>query len=256
MENGRSTKDWRPHGWVRVRMRVSVATDTGKVRQRNEDSYVVDTVRGLFAVCDGMGGHRGGDVASRLAVRNIHAWIKDNPPGSSITPLEGAIQHANRMVWEESQKDAELKDMGTTATAALIWENRLFIGHVGDSALYLIRNQQIDKLTRDHTLAEQMVSKGLITGEESRNSAYNHILTRAIGIAPRVEIDSCQIPLAYGDVILICSDGLSDLLTPQQMLEIYRQNPGDLNKIAEELVQTALSRGGHDNITLILLLID
>lgn len=237
-------------------MRVSVATDTGKVRQRNEDSYLVDTVRGLFAVCDGMGGHRGGDVASRMAVRAIHAWIKDNPPGNSITPLEGAIQYANRVVWEESQANADLQDMGTTATVALIWENRLFIGHVGDSSLYLIRSNQIDKLSRDHTLAEQMVSKGLITEEESCSSAYNHILTRAIGIAPRVETDSCQIPLCHGDGILICSDGLSDLLTPQDMLEIYRRYPNDLDKIAEELVQTALARGGYDNITLILLLID
>ncbi len=152
--------------------------------------------------------------------------------------------------------NADLHDMGTTATVALIWENRLFVGHVGDSALYLIRNGQIDKLTRDHTLAEQMVSKGLITAEESRSSAYNHILTRAIGIAPRVEIDSCQVPLAYGDAILMCSDGLSDLLTPEDMLEIYQQNPNHLDEIAGELVQTALARGGYDNITLILLLTD
>lgn len=237
-------------------MKVSVVTDTGKIRPRNEDSYLVDTARGLFAVCDGMGGHRGGDVASRLAVRTIHAWIKENPPGQSITPLEGAIQQANLKVWEESQTNPDLHDMGTTATVALVWENRLFMGHVGDSALFRIRNNQIEKLSRDHTLAEQMVSKGLLSEEDSRSSAYNHILTRAIGIAPRVEVDSCQVPLSPGDAVLICSDGLSDLLTPQDMLAIYRNYSNDLDKIAQEMVQTALARGGYDNITLILLLID
>jgi len=237
-------------------MKVSVVTDTGKIRSRNEDSYLVDTARGLFAVCDGMGGHRGGDVASRLAARTIHAWIKENPPGQSITPLEEAIQQANRKVWEESQSNPDLHGMGTTATVALIWENRLFMGHVGDSALFRICNNNIEKLSRDHTLAEQMVSKGLLSEEESRSCAYNHILTRAIGIAPRVEIDCCQVPLSPGDAILICSDGLSDLLTPQDMLAIYQKYPSDPDKIAQEMVQTALARGGYDNITLILLLID
>lgn len=237
-------------------MKVCVVTDTGNVRTKNEDSYLVDTARGLFAVCDGMGGHRGGDVASRLAVRTIHAWMKENPPGSSITPLEGALQQANRVVWEEGQADPELQDMGTTATVALIWENRLFMAHVGDSALFRVRRNQIDKLSRDHTLAEQMVSKGLLSEEEARSSTYNHILTRAIGIAPRVVIDSCQVPISVGDAILICSDGLSDLLTPQDMLAIYLRYPNDLDKIAQEMVRSALARGGYDNITLILLLID
>ena len=237
-------------------MKVSIVTDTGNIRSRNEDSYLVDTARGLFAVCDGMGGHRGGDVASRLAVRTIHAWIKANPSDQSINLVEGAIQQANHKVWEASQGNPDLRGMGTTATVALIGENRLFMGHVGDSALFRISNNHIEKLSRDHTLAEQMVSKGLLSEEECRSCAYNHILTRAVGIAPQVQVDSCEVPLSSGDAILICSDGLSDLLTPQDMPAIYQEYPRDLDKIAREMVQTALARGGYDNITLILLLID
>lgn len=237
-------------------MKVSVVTDTGNVRTKNEDSYLVDTARGVFAVCDGMGGHRGGDVASRLAIGTIHDWIKQHPPGSSIVPLEGALREANRVIWEVAQADPDLRDMGTTATVALIWEKRLFISHVGDSALFRIRKNIIDKLSQDHTLAEQMVTRGLLSAEEARLSSYNHILTRAIGIAPEVAIDSCQVPISVGDSFMICSDGLSDLVTPQDMLTIYRRHTDDLDKIAGEMVRYALNRGGYDNITVILLLID
>ena len=141
--------------------------------------YLVDIAR-AYSRLDGMG-HRGGDVASRLAVRTIHAWIKANPSDQSINLVEGAIQQANHKVWEASQGNPDLRGMGTTATVALIGENRLFMGHVGDSALFRISNNHIEKLSRDHTLAEQMVSKGLLSEEECRSCAYNHII-RAVGM--------------------------------------------------------------------------
>ena len=236
-------------------MKVSVITDTGLIRERNEDSYLVDTSRGLFAVCDGMGGHRGGDVASRTAVQAIKAHVLNTSTGNPIEVLTEAIQKANHAVWTAAQMDAEIRDMGTTATVALVTGRQLYAAHVGDSGLYLIRNSNIHKITRDHTLAEQMVSTRVMTEEEARSSAYNHILTRAVGINVEVDIDCYQEELTSGDIILLCSDGLSDMVELQDINAIVKRHGEQIGKAAQEMLQAALHNGGYDNITLILLLI-
>lgn len=240
-------------------MEFAVISDTGLLRKQNEDNYLVMESYGLFAVCDGMGGHKGGEIASRIAVDCISEYMANEVGNNSIAnPLEvlnKAIQKANHVIWQQGQGNPEWHEMGTTVTAALLQKKHLFIANVGDSSLYLYRNGEMNKLTRDHTLAEQMVNDGLIKQEEKRNSAYNHILTRALGVQEKVKIDNFETTVNTGDIILLCSDGLNDMLDENEILDIL-QSGGSIQKETRRLLDAALGKGGFDNITIILLRIN
>jgi len=240
-------------------MDIAVISDTGLYRKKNEDYSLVMKSYGLFVVCDGMGGHKGGEIASRLAVESIREYmlneIGDKPIDNPIAVVNTAIKKANQIIWAQGQANPEWHEMGTTITAALLKENRLSIANVGDSSLYIMHDNILKKVTRDHTLAEQMVNDGLMKKEHKRNSAYNHILTRALGVQPEVNIDNFEATIHYQDIILLCSDGLSDMLEEKEIAEILQINTS-IEKNASMLLDAALEKGGYDNITIILVRIN
>lgn len=225
-------------------------SEIGLIRKNNEDSFLIDNDRGLFVVCDGMGGHNGGEVASSMAVGIVGRNVIYKTGEEAIQSLKSAIEKANREIWLKGRAEPELLNMGTTIIAVAIVGQQLIAGNVGDSSLYLIRSKQIYKITRDHTLAESMVNDGLLKPEDIRNSGYNHILTRAIGIEENVEIDFFTHELLSGDYILLCSDGLTDLIDQDDILTVTTGK--NIEEAAQGLVQLALDRGGHDNITTVL----
>ncbi|HHW61049.1 MAG TPA: Stp1/IreP family PP2C-type Ser/Thr phosphatase [Syntrophomonadaceae bacterium] len=236
-------------------MKVVGLTDIGLKRKRNEDGYLIDNNKNLFVVCDGMGGHKGGNVASKLALDVIHASFAPEQPEKIPEALSNSIQAANEAIWERSHKDINLHDMGTTVTAAVCYGNQLFVAHVGDSSLYLIRNHSIRKVTVDHTIAQQMLNNGLIQEKDKRNNPYNHILTRALGADRPVFIDFYSEKIQEKDCIILCTDGLTDLVDDQEILQTIT-NEQNIEAAARALIDTALKKGGHDNITVILLLVE
>ncbi len=234
-------------------MKVSALSNTGLVRNQNEDSYLVDEELGLLLVCDGMGGHNGGEVASQIAVDTIGRELKAGAAIQAEHPLVDGLKKANRAIWDQAQKEPALHGMGTTATAALIMGDVLEIAHIGDSRLYLMRSGILRKATRDHTLAEQFLADGLLKPEEMRSNPYNHILTRALGVEEEVTIDYYQELIQAEDFILLCSDGLSDMVSEEEMAAILGNQLLTIGEAAQGLMELALKNGGSDNITLILL---
>lgn len=237
-------------------MDIAYISDIGLLRKRNEDHYLVMDEYGLFAVCDGMGGHKGGDIASKIAVDCLQEYMcylaTDNLSQNLITVLNTAIYKANHQIWLQAQENPQWHEMGTTITAAIIKKKQLAIAHVGDSSLYIFRNGKLKKITRDHTLAQKMVTDGLLKNEDKKSSGYNHILTRALGIQEEVIIDNFEYQLYSGDLVLLCSDGLSDMLDDNEMDTILNQEENLQNSL-DTLLDTALKKGGYDNITIILL---
>lgn len=234
-------------------MKTVAISDIGLLRKRNEDSYLVKESLGLFVVCDGMGGHNGGDIASKMAVKTINEMSESLQSSDAICFLQEAIIRANSAIWNMAQNNSELFEMGTTVTAAVIKEQNLTVANIGDSGVFIINNNGIRKLTRDHTLAVQMYEQGLLKAEEIRDSGYNHILTRALGIEQEIKIDFFDENLFPGDKILLCSDGLSDLFNESELFFFFSQNNENLKNIANRLLEQALQRGGHDNITMIVI---
>jgi protein phosphatase len=206
----------------------------------------------LFAVCDGMGGHKGGEVASRLAIQTITDKVSFKTVDEARESLTKAIEKANEIIHHEGLENSDLQDMGTTVTAVAIVNDQMVAAHVGDSSLFLIQGNSVIKITRDHTLAEKMVTDGLLNPEEIKRNAYNHILTRAVGTTENIIIDIFVREITRGDIILLCTDGLTDLLDERDIKQIVADQ-NDLNQAAQDLINLALNRGGHDNITTILI---
>jgi protein phosphatase len=232
-------------------MRIASISDIGLHRKRNEDTFLVDEDKCIFVVCDGMGGHKGGDVASRLAVEIIKETFIFSVAEEIIPALQSAAEMANRIIWEKGKSDDSLNEMGTTLTAAVIFDGSLIVAHVGDSSLYLFRENQLKKVTCDHTLAEQMLSDGLLKKEDMRSNVYNHVLTRAVGVESQVEIDIYQEEIHTGDWVLMCTDGLTDLIEDEYIDELLR-GADDPKIVAQELLNMALHKGGYDNVTIVL----
>jgi len=233
-------------------MRVVGITDIGLHRKRNEDQFFIDEDRRIFVVCDGMGGHKGGDVASRLAVETIQENLVFSVADQIIPSLQSVAKLANQIIWEKGQSDEALYEMGTTLTVAVIHDGSIVVAHVGDSSLYLFKEDQLIKVTQDHTLAQQMFSDGVLKSEDMRSNVYNHVLTRAVGVESQVELDIYQEEIQTGDWVLMCTDGLTDLLEDDAIRELIKA-ANDPQKAAQELLNLALSKGGYDNITIVLL---
>lgn len=232
-------------------MKVAAISDRGLVRNNNEDSYWVDLDNGLLVVCDGMGGHNGGEVASAIAVETINKFFTSSSeelPGRLVLALE----KANSAILNSAKQDPALHGMGTTATLAAFEDGTMYVAHVGDSSLYLMQDKQIRKVTRDHTLAQQLLMEGRLKPEDMRSNPYNHILTRALGVEENVSIDQYQEKVKPGDLILLCSDGLSDKVSEGEIQEILQQESSSLEKSAQGLLERALKYGGSDNITIII----
>lgn len=238
-------------------MQAAGISHIGLVREKNEDKYIMDLQQKLFVICDGMGGHKGGKIASAMAAQVIERQYTSNDEQDRAAALNAAINAANQKIWQVGSDNPEYQEMGTTATAAVIEDERLIVAHVGDSSLFLLRDGQICKITTDHTLARQMVMDGLLDEDEVRTCSYNHILTRAVGVQENIEIDNYTEIIQPGDQIILCSDGLTDMLAEEEMLEIMNENKAaaDPEQLARALVDAALNKGGYDNITIIVLVI-
>jgi PPM family protein phosphatase len=223
----------------------AVASDTGRRRRRNEDNYVVAPP--LFAVADGMGGAQAGEVASQLAASALEGGDSDAREGTQR--IDELIQEANRRIFDRASTDPSASGMGTTMTVALVEGMTVAIGHVGDSRAYLVRNEQMEQLTEDHSLVNELLKTGKLSEEEAQVHPQRSVITRAVGTDPDVDVDGFTIEAEEGDVFLICSDGLSDMVEDEEILELVHSNRDDLDKAVKALVAAANRGGGEDNIT-------
>jgi protein phosphatase len=223
----------------------AVASDTGRRRRRNEDNYVVAPP--LFAVADGMGGAQAGEVASRLAASALQAGDSDGREG--LDRVDALIQEANRRIFDRASNDPAASGMGTTMTVALVEGMTVAIGHVGDSRAYLVRGEQMEQLTDDHSLVAELQKSGELSEQEAQMHPQRSVITRAVGTDPDVDVDRFTIEAQEGDVFLICSDGLTDMVEDEEILELVHRNRDDLDKAVKALVAAANRVGGEDNIT-------
>ncbi|MCZ7535623.1 MAG: Stp1/IreP family PP2C-type Ser/Thr phosphatase [Acidimicrobiia bacterium] len=230
-----------------MRLAAGAATDAGRVRDHNEDSYLLDDERSLFAVADGVGGHRGGEVASSTALEALRAGV------ASGTALHEAAQSANSAVYDLAATDEALRGMGTTLTAlTTIGGSTALLAHVGDSRAYRLRDGAIERLTEDHSLVEELVREGRLTSEQADSHPQRNYITRALGLEPDVEVDIVSVALHAGDRILLCSDGLTTMVRERDIERISR-NETDPARAAELLIDAACDAGGEDNVTAVVI---
>ncbi|MDW7675060.1 MAG: Stp1/IreP family PP2C-type Ser/Thr phosphatase [Bacillota bacterium] len=225
-------------------------TDKGHIRKSNEDSFLCCKRRNLFVVADGMGGHVAGEVASKVAIQTINARLCHDVIENCNENLYQAVLEANTEVYSMSTENNEYDGMGTTLTAVLIDDAKAYINHVGDSRAYLIRQGGINLLTKDHSLVSELVRSGQITSKEAESHPQKHMLTRALGTSPIVKVDRLEYDLAPQDYIVLCTDGLTNHVSEQLILEVIKNN--EIHRAAESLVNMALEEGGLDNITVII----
>jgi serine/threonine protein phosphatase PrpC len=230
-----------------MRLRVGAASDVGRSRERNEDSYLVS--HPLYVVADGMGGHRGGAEASSIAVE-VLSRIADGEEDHQ--GLAEQIREANRTVFERQARDRSLAGMGTTVTAVLAEGDNVRLGHVGDSRAYLLRDGELRQLTEDHTLVHRMVQEGKISEEEAHVHPQRSIVTRALGVDQDIEVDEEVLEMRDGDRLLLCSDGLTSMMREESVQEILEAH-ADPQEAAEALVDAANRAGGLDNITVVVI---
>ena len=229
--------------------RAAWLTDTGRRRLRNEDAYVF--VPPLFAIADGMGGARAGEVAAGIAAEALKGARRSV---NEETSLEAVIAEANRLVWERSVADPNTAGMGTTMTVALVDApgERVVFGHVGDSRAYRLRGDELEQVTTDHSLVAELVESGVLTPEEAERHPQRSAITRAVGTERAIEADVFAIPASIGDLFLICSDGLTDMLSEDEIAQSLLAAERDPTAAAESLVAAANANCGEDNITVVL----
>lgn len=237
-------------------MQVWGVTDRGAVRQQNQDAYaarVLEDGRVIALVCDGMGGARAGNVASTMAVELfMEEFLKPGQEGPMEERMGHAASVANQAVFHRSVHDDDCAGMGTTMVAVLAGEREAVILNEGDSRAYHIARGQIRRITRDHSLVEDLVQRGELTREQARVHPHRNLITRALGSEPELRADYFRQPLEPGDLLLLCSDGLSNMLTDQELLEEIAQG-GGLEACARRLLERALERGAPDNVTAVLI---
>ncbi|CDE91012.1 MAG: Stp1/IreP family PP2C-type Ser/Thr phosphatase [Clostridia bacterium] len=234
-------------------------TDKGNVRENNEDYFYIsnslDEVQ-LYLLADGMGGYNGGEIASKLAVQTAKNYIENNfkdiekDKDSIIQLLGSSMEYANMVVYEKSKETPELQGMGTTLEICLIYNNKAYIGHVGDSRIYRVRKQFIRKLTQDHSYVQKLVKEGTITKEQAEHHPQKNMLMKALGCNAFVEPDVMVKGFLKDDIIIMCSDGLSNLVDQETIYEMASKN---IEQGTKDLVQLAKDRGGYDNITVVII---
>ena len=234
-------------------------SDIGKVREINQDDYYIseslDEVQ-LYMLADGMGGYNGGEIASKFATLSAKSYIETNfetiphDRDNILKLIASSIEYANMVVYEKAKENLELANMGTTLEICLIYNSKAFIGHIGDSRIYRIRKEFIRKLTKDHSYVEELVKDGTITKEEAEHHPKKNMLMKAVGCTPYVEPDVMVKGFIKEDVLLMCSDGLTNMVTEQ---EIYEYVKKDVQTSCEQLIKRANEMGGYDNITVVIL---
>lgn len=232
-------------------MHVSALSDVGLTRKNNEDSFFVCAPH-LFIVADGMGGHEAGEVASRMAVAAIQEYVFNHKQDTIEDLLKEAIREANRRIFAEAAERSGCQGMGTTVSAAYIKNNVLYWGHVGDSRIYLIREGTGRLLTEDHSLVWQLMKQGELSEEEASSHPRRNVLIRAVGTESEAEIDVGKAALMPGDQIVLCTDGLTNLLAGEEIADLATRS-ADPDETVKQLINLAKDRGGFDNITVILI---
>jgi serine/threonine protein phosphatase PrpC len=230
-----------------VRLETAAISHPGRRRRHNEDAYVVQPP--LFAVADGMGGAKAGEVASGLAAAAVQESGTDGESGEAR--VAALIEEANRRVFRRASEDREASGMGTTMTVALVEDDQVAIGHVGDSRAYLIREGRLEQLTDDHSLVAELVRSGKLTPEEAETHPQRSVITRALGTEADVDVDTLSIPATPGDLFLLCSDGLTSMVDDETILDAVERNRPNLQDAAKALVNAANRGGGEDNITVV-----
>jgi protein phosphatase len=246
-------------------LEIATATDPGMIRSHNEDSIAADAEIGLAVLADGMGGYNAGEVASGIAVAMLMTELKqalqDKQPhaadGSSDEPLAASLikdnsAKANAAIYQTAKSQPQYAGMGTTLVVALFYDNRVTVGHIGDSRLYRLRNEKFEQITRDHSLLQEQIESGMITKEQARFSQNKNLVTRAVGIDPEVDTEIHTHEVVAGDVYLLCSDGLSDMVVDDDIHATLGTLQANLPLAAKQLVQLANDSGGRDNISVIL----
>lgn len=240
-------------------MRIIATSDKGMVREMNQDFYYIskqDEQYGLYMLADGMGGYNGGEVASKLAVESTKEYIEKNIGKIELNRqtipilIKQAMDYANEIVYDKSKIDINLSEMGTTLEVCLIYNNKVYIGHIGDSRVYRIRKNIIRKLTTDHSYVEKLVKDGTITKEEACHHPKKNMLIKALGCEKKIEPDIMVKGFLKEDILLICSDGLTNLINDKEIYEVVTNYMENADKI---LIQKANARGGYDNVTAVII---
>lgn len=245
-------------------MRAAGLTDVGCKRSMNQDAFFMNPETQLYIVADGMGGHKAGDLASKMALEFIRQYFDEidaedlgNIPEAKALKREEercrkAVQHANRSIYQKANESMDFHGMGTTVVLLKITHGHAILAHVGDSRIYRIQDEEIEQVTKDHSRLQELIDQERITPEEAERYPLKNVITRALGGAPEVEVDTGVIPLGNNDLFLLCSDGLSGVLTDEESLELICSNPGDPEESSRRLIQSTLDRGAPDNVTVII----
>lgn len=250
---------------LKGKIEITGLTDVGSIRDQNEDAISKDERLGLAVLADGMGGHRGGEMASAMTVSTIveilNKKLKKIDPGKSdpdtgysqeSMAIHEAITQANTEVHNAANASPQYQGMGTTVVVLLFYDNRFTVAHVGDSRLYRLRDGDLEQITSDHSLTQELLDRGFYTADQAQKSTNKNLVTRAVGIEPFVQIDLMEASAQVDDIYLLCSDGLSDLIDDTLILGILKKYGKDLDQAAAELIREANEHGGKDNISAIL----
>src|ERR1700756_4843273 len=250
---------------LRNRLRFVGLTDTGKVREHNEDTIAFDADIGLLVLADGMGGYNAGEVASGIAVKTIVNLVReqveredmnlqDRESGLSRPTiiLRGAIHRANKIIYQTARTQPQCEGMGTTVVAALFFDNKITIAHVGDSRLYRQRGERFEQVTMDHSLLQELVDRGFYSAEEAQRAANKNYVTRALGVEPNVEVEIQEVAVNRGEFFVLCSDGLSDMVEDEDIHLTINTFSANLDTVAKQLIQLANDNGGRDNISVVM----
>lgn len=246
-------------------LEIAGRTDTGKVREQNEDSIGEELELGTIVLADGMGGYHGGEVASAIAVNTVLNHLHDHLPGLGVGNIDRqtgysretllcqeAIEHANAMIARAAETQPQYRGMGTTIVVGVFFDNKLSVSHVGDSRMYRFRNNCLEQITADHTLLQELVDRGFYTEEEANESLNKNLVTRALGVESDVVVDMHETVVEPGDIYLMCSDGLTDMVSDQEISATIKTFIKNLQDVADGLVELANEHGGRDNISVVL----
>jgi len=256
---------YRPPPSLRGKLRLVGLTDTGRVREHNEDTIAIDPDLGLMVLADGMGGYNAGEVASGIAVKTIVNLVRESmeredmtaiDPSTKLTRpsiiLRDAITRANKIIYQTARSQPQCEGMGTTVVSALLFDNMISIAHVGDSRLYRLRSNRFEQVTMDHSLLQELVDRGFYSPEEAQRAANKNYVTRALGVEANVEVELREVPVQKGDHYVLCSDGLSDMVEDSDIHLTVNTFNDNLDTVAKHLIQLANDNGGRDNVSVVM----
>ncbi|TAK50885.1 MAG: Stp1/IreP family PP2C-type Ser/Thr phosphatase [Gammaproteobacteria bacterium] len=250
---------------LRTRVQAIGLSDTGKVREHNEDAIASDSDIGLYVLADGMGGYNAGEVASGIAVKTIANLVRESFLAMELEGvdkatglhrpgiiLRDAIARANKIIHQTSKSQSQCEGMGTTVAAVLFHDNRVAVAHVGDSRVYRLRGDTFEQLTMDHSLLQELVDRGFYSPEEAQRATNKNYVTRALGVETTVDVDVREFPVQVGDWLILCSDGLTDMVEDEDIHLTISTFGANLDTVARQLVQLANDSGGRDNISVLM----